>query len=199
MDAQRLPDPRLTHGIICVSDTFAESDFNTVTALYRDYPTTMFVKLLGGSAVKVSARTIFHKSSKRKGKRDSTPKAKPGGKNSPIACPRTGIVLYPSNEMLQGGRAHFAVRKPIKGATVQYLIARWRDQDFHNDRSGGSRNNASFLAPQAMGLNKENLYKEMKLALAKAKKGQFVSAETQNFGLMMTSSEVSVRGAGLKA
>jgi len=199
MDAQRLPDPRLTHGIVCVSDAFAESDFNTVTALYRDFPTTMVVKLLGGNAVKVSPKTIFHKSTKRKGKRTSgTPKAKAGGKNKPIACPRTGIVLYPSNEMLQGGRAHFAIRKPIKGATVQYLIGRWRAQDFHNDRNGGSRNNGSLLSPQAMGLNKENLYKEMKLALAKAKKGQFISSETQNFGLMMTSSEVSVRGAGLK-
>ena len=81
---------------------------------------------------------------------------------------------------------------------MEYLIARWRDQDFHRDR-GGARSNTSLLSPQAMGLNKNNLYKEMKNAMSKAKKGQFLPTDKQTFGLMMTSSEVSVRGSGLKA
>ena len=103
MDAQRLFDPRLTHGIVFISDTFTESDFNTVTALYRDYPTTMFVKLLAGGAVKVSSRTLYRKPSVRKGKRarSDPPKAKAGGKQRAVACPRTGVVLHPSNKMLQ--------------------------------------------------------------------------------------------------
>lgn len=199
LDAQRLPDPRLTHGMVFISDTFSESDFNIITTLYRDYPSTMIVKLLGRRAVKVSSSTLFHKpstkASKRRGRSDT---GNASGKARPLACPRTGVVQNPDSKMLNGNRAHFAIRKPIKGATVEYLVARWRAQDFHRDRGGGA-NSKSLLSPQAMGLNKENLYLHMKNALSKAKKGQFMSSKTQQFGLMMTSSEVSVRGAGLKS
>merc|ERR1712232_960905 len=93
------------------------------------------------------------------------------------------------------GRAHFAMVKPVKVASMQYLIARWQAQDFHSEQHG-SANNADIVAPLSIGLSKENLYARMEEALDKGKKGIFMKVN-QQFGLSMTSADVSVRGSGL--
>ncbi len=121
----------------------------------------------------------------------------------------TGVICNPRQEHLRGGKAHVAVMKPFKPATLAYLVTRWKQQDFYTasitaaDPSGMRRGGggglaaADHLEPEHMGMSTEGLIAKMRAALADGRKGTFLP-DGHKFGLALSASEATVRGTLLK-
>eukprot|EP00941_MAST-03F_sp_MAST-3F-sp1_P004384 g4384.t1 len=202
------------YGLILIGDSMSNEDIRLITSLFNStkrstagpggqpLPSPVIATCLKSGTLPFAKGTLLNDHGGLLPKRF---RAKMG--NSPVACLKSRLVVKASDGSLRG--SHFAVQKPLTGASLKALLGRWRNQEFSTDPPGGlakqsssSSSNADRgvgpLKPTHMGVSKEGMLLRMKEARELGKKGKFLDrGKLATFGLSLSSMESAVRGVKL--
>lgn len=207
---------RRFHGVVILGDQLSESEAASVVSTFEGMEGTLFVSLCRRQSVPLAKGVVYRVATARDGTLQVRTSAKfrrsadNNANKKPLACLSTGVVWNARAGQLRGGKAHVAVMKPFKPASLSYIVTRWKRQDFHGvesqsgafgSRSGGgsgsSSRGESHLAADHMGLSTPSLLARMEQALADGQQGRYLP-DGSKFGLSLSSMESTVRGTTLR-
>lgn len=195
---------RKFHGIVILGDQLSDSEVSNVTSTFASMDGTLFVSLCPRQSLPVAKNVVYRVTTGRDGSQrvrtaQQYKRSSENANKKPLVCLSTGVVWNARQEQLRGGKAHVAVMKPFKPATLAYLVTRWKRQDFHDPtKSGGkSGNSPDHLSAEHMGLSAATVISKLKEALENGRQGRYLP-EDSKFGLSLSSGEATVRGTVLK-